>query len=595
MQRKVKDWIVKYKKQICTLFGGLLFLLAPPVLGMQLELITTDTTYLLWFAMRWNIMMIYLLELIILLCTLSFKWSVIITNTFLTIVYSANYFVYSYRGVPLRLSDLTAIRTAAHVAGNYRLTPSGQMLKCWILLLLFVLLAGVLKEPFVKKDWRVRVLGVAAGGAICIGGFFLFVRSDLLKDQGFVTNNDFIQTIHYDGYIVASCLTIDSMHIQAPDGYSAEAAEAILEEFGVVESEIPGEEPPHIILILNESFADLRVLGNLELSEENMPFFYSLSENTIRGYVNTSVLGGGTANSEFEVLTGCSMGLLPQTYYPYQQCLLESMPSLVSMVKAEDYTAYSVHPENRNNWNRSNVYSRLGFDGSLWLEDFQGAEVLGNGVSDLETYHKIEELYEKEQENEKLFVFCITMQNHGGYTYLDIETPITPVNAQYRDADIYLSLINESDAAFEQLITYFENRDEKVLICMFGDHQPKLGSEDFYNSIYAATAGLTEEEKLLNLYKTPFIIWANYDIEEQEGLDISMNYLGGLLLEAAGIPRSAYFQFLYGLRQEYPIITANGYVDRDGNFSTWSGEDTEFLEYRILQYNYLFDKLAEGF
>lgn len=363
----------------------------------------------------------------------------------------------------------------------------------------------------------------------------------------------------------------------------------------MAEGESLEEDLPHIILILNESFADLRVLGNLELSEENMPFFYSLRENTIRGYVNASVLGGGTANSEFEVLTGCSMGLLPDTYYPYQQCLLERMPSLVSMAQAVDYTTYSIHPENRNNWNRSNVYFRLGFDSSLWLEDFQEAEILGNGVSDLETYYKIEDLYENRQENEKLFFWDITMQNHGGYTYLKMENPITQANAEYHDADIYLSLIKESDAAFEQLITYFKDQDEKVLICMFGDHQPKL-SEDFYNSIYEVTEDLTEETKLFNMYKTPFIIWANYDIEEQQDMDISMNYLGGLLLETAGVPRSAYFQFLSGLRNQYPIITVNGYADADGNFSSWSGEDTVFSDYRILQYNYLFDRnMAEGF
>lgn len=595
MQSKMKDWFLKYRRQIWFLLGGLLFLSAPLILGVQLELITTDTTYLLWFAMRWNIAIIYLLELIVLLWTLSFRWSVIVTNVFLTIVYSVNYFVYSYRGVPLRPSDLSAIRTVAHVAGNYRFTPSSQMLKCWMLLLSFVILAGLCKEPFLKKDWRLRLLGAAVGGLVCVGGYSVFVQSDLLKDQGFVTNNEFIQTIHYNGYMVASCLTINSMHILAPEGYSVEAAEAILEEYTEAASEITEEELPHIILILNESFADLRVLGNLELSEENMPFFYSLSDNTICGYVNASVLGGGTANSEFEVLTGCSMGLLPETYYPYQQCLLEKIPSIVSMAEASGYTTYSVHPENRSNWNRSHIYSRLGFDSSLWLEDFQGAEILGNGVSDLETYYKIEELFANRQEYEKFFAFVITMQNHGGYTYLEMETPVRPLNAEYHDADIYLSLMKESDAAFKQLITYFEDQDEKVLICMFGDHQPKLGSEDFYNSIYAATEGLTEEQKLLNMYKTPFIIWANYDIEEKQDLDISMNYLGEVLLETAGVPRSPYFQFLSGLRQEYPIITVNGYVDADGNFSAWSGENTEFSEYRILQYNYLFDDLAEGF
>lgn len=119
---------------------------------------------------------------------------------------------------------------------------------------------------------------------------------------------------------------------------------------------------------------------------------------------------------------------------------------------------------------------------------------------------------------------------------------------------------------------------------MFGDHQPYVSDL----VIPADTIG-DNQERLMSKYKTPFVIWANYDIEEAEGLDISLNYLGGLLQRTAGIPLSPYFAYLEGLRSEYPIITAKGYVDKDGNYYNWSSTGDEFEEYRMLQYNYLYD------
>lgn len=165
---------------------------------------------------------------------------------------------------------------------------------------------------------------------------------------------------------------------------------------------------------------------------------------------------------------------------------------------------------------------------------------------------------------------------------------MTASNVASEEADIYLSLIRESDRAFEQLIRYFEKQTEPVIICMYGDHQPKL-SDDFYEKVYSQTEGIEEREKRLNMYKVPFVIWANYDIPEQAELDIGMSYLGGLLLDVAGIPKSSYFSFLNQYREEYPIITINGYEDGEGNIYNWSEDGAGLLEYRILQYNHLFD------
>ena len=413
----------------------------------------------------------------------------------------------------------------------------------------------------------------------------------MLLEHGFSYYSGINQeyTYYFDGYLVGSMLNIKYNRIAPPEGYSAKHAEEILakaRDGGQVQDT---EELPHIILIMNESFSDLRVNGNLELSRENLSNYKSLSENAVKGYVNASVLGGGTANSEFEVFTGCAMGFLPDSYYAYEQAVAGPMNSLVSNLKNSGYTAYSMHPEKPTNWRRNVVYPWLGFQERLWRDDFQDAPVIHSGVSDAATFQKVEELFEDRAEGERMFIFDLTMQNHGGYLKSNVEPTVEAVNVDCDEADIYLSLVYESDRAFGELVDYFAAQEEKVVICMFGDHQPKFEAESFYNDIYRQTEGLSETDQKRNLYKTPFIIWANYDIEEMDGLDIGMSYLGILLQRVAGVERTPFGRYLEGLMEEYPVITVNGYVDRDGDYSNWSGDGTEFLEYRMLQYNYLFD------
>lgn len=577
-------------------FLGIILLAAAPwILGRRLELLTLNTNFLLPFSMKWNMALMYLLELILLLCTQSFRASICISNLTLTLLYSANYYVFSFRGEPLRLNDFTAIRTAAKVVSHYDLRPNTHLAMAWCIAIFFLVYGAQtgFKWKTQKKITKavVRLTALAAGVLLAAVSGQKLLYTDMLVKAGFMYTHGFDQNMNYqfNGYLVASCMDIQDSRVEKPQGYSLKRVSELLEDAAEGRETFEERVQPHVILIMNESFSDLRVLGNLQLSEDNLEFFHSLTDNTVRGYVNASVLGGGTANSEFEVFTGCSMGFLPPSYYAYQQCMVGEMPSLISDMKKAGYTTYSIHPEAASNWNRDRVYQYFGFDDSLWIEDFSGAEKLHYGVTDLETYKKVEELYEKRQPGEKLFIFNLTVQNHGGYSRSDVNPSVNALNVSSDEADTYLSLIQNSDEAFRQLITYFEKEKEPVIICMYGDHQPML-ENSFYENLYGQTQGLEEKDKSLNMFKVPFLIWANYDIPEQDGLDIGMSYLGALLLDTAGIQGSPFFSFLQQYMEEYPIVTVKGYIDRDGNYHDWSGENSELLDYRILQYNHLFDR-----
>ena len=183
------------------------------------------------------------------------------------------------------------------------------------------------------------------------------------------------------------------------------------------------------------------------------------------------------------------------------------------------------------------------------------------------------------------------MQNHGGYSDLyDNFTPdITVDGTDSAALNQYLSLIKLSDKALEKLIRYFESADEKTIIVFFGDHQP--------NDTVAAPilrlnglqpSELTEEEQKLR-YEVPYLVWANYDIEEASGKDTSANYLAAEVLKTAGIPTDAYESYLLKLKKQYPVISAMRVIKKDGTDTNRSGLKEELNEYQKLQYYQLFD------
>jgi len=600
--------------------GSVLLVLMPLILGYRMEMLNIDKSILVDNGIVWNLAIMYFLEAVLVLCCGSLSIAGISATLLFTILYSVNDYVYAFRGAPLTLNEAMAAGTAAKVLGNYDFTPRAELAVCWGIAVVFVLGFLIMKrlekkalrcsavgdEPKQKNRLRCRLIGIVAGLLLLLVGAYGLLFTDMLQSQGFPTlyGHHANQTYRSYGFLVSTCLDIGNSRMLPPEGYSVEAVEEIfaetagempeagkIPETGMEAIGAGAEDRPHIILIMNESFADLSVLGDLETSEVYLPFFNSLTENTVRGFVNASVIGGGTSNSEFEVFTGCTMGFFPSSYYAYLRCVDRPSNTLVSNLEANGYRTYSMHPETATNWNRHKVYEYYGFDESLWAEDFKGAQSYHSGVSDAETYKKVISLYEERAEGEKLFLFDLTMQNHGGYTIWEGEPDRIKVEASNVDdaeMDEYLTLMKASDEDFEELITYFEQEEEKVVICMFGDHQPKFSNDDIYE--FLAGEDESEIETVMNRYKTPFAIWANYDIEEQCDIDISLNYLGVLLMDVLDLEMSDYFCFLKAQMQEYPIITVNGYVDSTGVIHEWSGSKTELLEYRMLQYNYLFDK-----
>lgn len=558
-----------------------------------------------------NVLLYWVINLVLVSLFHRMKPAMLISTILVLVLGIANYLVQMFRGYGIVFMDFYAIRTVATVMGHY----SVEVHPCMIAGIATGILSIVACFLFPVKSGRYlqkKSILVSFAGLALSALFFVWINtsSTFFRDVSELTWDHQIG-IHDYGYALYFAANTGSAKISVPQGYSPKRAEEILSRYADAENggygktedaETEGEgnlenqdAGPNLIMIMNESFADLRVLGeDFHSSHNAMPFYDSLTENTIKGYAEASVYGGYTANSEFEFLTGCTKAFLPGN--PYLQYMTEELPSLITTVKAQDgyEDAIAMHPYNPSGYNRNRVYPLFSFDRFISLEDFRQPELLRGYVSDAEDYRQICRQYEEKLPGTKLCLFNVTMQNHNPYTADWTSDDPVKVSDQLGDSSVnqYLSLVKKSDDALRELIWYFSKASEPTLILLFGDHQPHL-PDRFYGRVMDKFPIQFEEEDVMKEHLVPFMIWANYDIPEQTVEVSSLNYLSGLLLQTAGLQTTHYQRFLQDMEQYLPSVSASGYYDAQGtlgNVQQPEGDAEKWLEeYEIVQYYYLFD------
>lgn len=542
--------------------------------------------------------------------------ALLLSSVFVLVLGIANYLVTMFRGYGIVFLDLYAVHTAATVAGRYAMEwkPcfAAGMAVGMLSVFLCTLLPGKQGSYFQKKTVGLSLLGL---GVCSLFGVWINTSASFFRGVSELAWDHRIG-IHDYGYALYFMANAGTGRPDKPSGYSPERAEEILARYQVDVSgetdsleqarselrtdstwSVARDTHPNIIIIMNESFADLRVLGEgFHSNQDVMPFFVSLTENTIKGYAEASVYGGYTSNSEFEFLTGSTKMFLPGN--PYLQYLTAKLPSLISTVKAQkEYReAVAIHPYYPSGYNRNRVYPLLDFDRFLSLEDFSDPALVRDYVSDEETYRQIYKLYEEKPAGSRLCLFTVTMQNHNPYrSDWESEEPVL-FSKESQDAPVnqYLSLIRKSDDALRELIHYFEQQSEPSLIVFFGDHQPRL-PDTFYGKVMSKLPVQFSQEDVMKKHLVPYLLWANYDIPDQIREQVSsLNYLSPLVLQTAGLPMTAYHRFLLDAEKTLPSVSASGYYDVQGKVGKVDSADalTEkwLNEYEIVQYYYLFDK-----
>ncbi len=543
-----------------------------------------------WRAQILNIVLLELIMLVLLMVIGNAVWALRIETVFVLVAGLANYYVISFRGAPIVPWDFLSLRTAASVAGGYSYVPGIKQVVLIVVLMGLVFAERYVRIKIDRKHW-IKRLAAGASSLLAIIGLTVLLWKDAYVTKWQLYPFLFTPNVMYErnGFAVTFLMDLQYMAVEKPEGYDKEAVKELLEEYdhgyswtgaNTTDEE---QELPNIIVVMNEAFSDLKVLGEFETDRDYMPFVHSLqsgAKNTVTGNLHVSVKGGNTANTEFEFLSGQTMAFLPAGSIPYQQYVTNSLPTMASYLQSLGYTTHALHPYYATGWNRDKVYPLFGFEEFLDQDAYLGSTRVRGYVDDMACTGKIIELYEKKEREKPMFLFQVTMQNHSPYTdgYQSAEGNITVSNGNSAALDEYLTLMQKSDDALRELVRYFEGREEKTVVVFFGDHQP---TDSVVFPIYRLNGRELSEEEIR--YEVPYVIWANYEIKEEAGADTSANYLGAEVLKRAGIPLSDYQNYLLDLKEEYDVISARRLTDEER-------EEEKIKEYQSLQYYLLFDR-----
>ncbi|MCL2811906.1 MAG: LTA synthase family protein [Clostridia bacterium] len=511
----------------------------------------------------------------------------------------------AFRGTPLVPWDVYALSTAMDVVGGYTPHITREMIGSFVGLALYCVVCWryPLRIERLARQGIALVLSLVVLGGM--GTSLLMPASPLYIH--IPTNNWVLSTAYrHQGFATALIANFKQLMVTRPSEYDPEVVRELLAQAQApVFPNVMPELPINIVVIMNEAFADLEALAEFEINRPVYPNLRALSEVGMQGRVNLSVFGGGTSITEFELLTGHSAAFLPAESAPYVQFLQPSRHngySLAWLLKGQGYKTLAVHPAEPGNWKRDEVYPLLGFDDFLSLRDMPGWDDPANNLrgmyTDAALYDELLRLLREKPVGQRLFIHCITMQNHGGYLQPEFDAIqpridlVCPNNDPLaKEISNYLTLAGLSDWALGEFAMALEELEEPTLLLFFGDHQPTV-SRLLTRWAEGSDRWFAEPEARAELFVTPLLIWSNKGLTPTDIGDTSVQYLGVLLTQVAGLPLSDYQRFLAALSRQWPVFTAKAARDAAGVFHTSEealSQSAALRSHQAIQYNLLLD------
>ena len=520
---------------------------------------------------------------------------------------------------PLVPSDLSVITEVKSILQNYDKIYMILAIAAVLIILAIIALAFLFFKKSDKLTVKKRILG--AGGCIaCFVIMFSTAYSNTeLYNSYAVDGNIYFKVNQYisKGFLYSFIYDINNLKVEKPSSYNPEAFNAI--DDTTESTELNDISKPNIVMIMSEAFSDISNSESINFDEYGDPLeFYNRfinRDDVISGHIVVPNFGGGTSDTEFDVLTGCSTKYIDssQVSYNFIRKPMEAMPRLLKNI---GYDTLAIHPGYGWFYNRTNVYKNMGFDDFIYLEeDFDpSTQNKGGYISDEVTTQSIIDNFENHVKNndDPLFEFCVTIQNHGPYEekYENLKTNFS-TDIQLTDDEKaiysgYFQGIDDADAQIETLVNYFESIDEPVVLVFFGDHLPGFSNGMSYFSQFRPDIDLNGNQwQRMKAYETPFFIWAN-DValkttnfsENAKNIKMPVNdiissfYLGTTVMELLDMGNiSPLFGFVNELRGSLPVASSNVYMYPDGTLSDTIDESktADIQKYKEWIYYKLFD------
>ncbi|PGV60063.1 phosphoglycerol transferase [Bacillus cereus] len=533
--------------------------------------------------------------------------STILTSSVLIILAIVNHFKIVFRGEPLYPSDFTQIGHMQSVIPMVMEYFSWSYIFVVIVSIVACIIAGIYIRKYiqsVKIHPGVRAFLVVGSVFVlyAYGNFTNTFMNKWFQKSGieFVLWN---QNENYalNGFVLGFISNLDTTVIEKPKDYSKEnmlqIANDIKKQYGSNIGAQKQEEKPNIIFVMSESFWDPTKLTNLSFSEDPLPNLHHYIENFPGGQTISPTFGGNTANVEFEALTSYSMSLLKPGSIPYQQVVTNKIeiPSIPRTLKKEGYYTSAIHSFGRSFFKRDDVYKVLGFDNFNAQDTMENVEVDGDYISDLSISKEI--IAELEKQKKPTFVHAVTMQNHFPFTegrFGENQIGISGLENEESRAELetYTEGLRRSDEALQYLIEQLDSLDRPTLLVFFGDHLPSLGTN---KSLYKETGYITNEKtpsERLAMAQTPLLMYANFDIPNDNLGLVSPIYFSNLVLDYAGLNKVPFYQFLSKLYEEVPVLRDELMTGKDGEvIKNLTAKQKEMLkQYEFIQYDLLAGK-----
>lgn len=501
----IYKWMNAFSLPLHFLWAGIINLIIEAISRHSLApaweyLVSTPLTFL------YNTYMIFITFLLVYLVRRRVFFRIIIT-VFWLVIGCVNGYMLSVRVTPFNAQDLKVIDDAVTMLDKYFTGVQGAMLIILILAVIAWLISMWRRGgQYTGKMYRIPALiaVIATFGTMNLVTDFAIEKRVLSNYFGNIA-------FAYEDYGLPYCFTASLFNtgISEPNGYNGYTMNEITQGGKLTESSTTLEKMPNIITIQLESFFDVYEAEFFETSMDPIPTFHYLMENYSSGYCKVPSVGAGTANTEFEVLTGMSMRYFGPGEYPYKTIAkYQPMESAATALKAFGYGAHALHNNGGNFYSRADVFNMMGFDSYTSKEFMNVLQYTENGWAkdDILTQHILNAMDSTEQQD---FVFCISVEGHGDYPEEPvIENPLIEVTGMEDEGktnswEYYVNHLYETDKFIADLIAQLEQRGEPTVLVLYGDHLPTMGLE---------ASDLTSRY----LFNTNYVIWDNIGLEKED-------------------------------------------------------------------------------
>jgi len=528
----------------------------------------------LMFFLNW--LPILIIMLILFVAGLSAVASASVTAFFGIALSFVNRYKVTLRNDPLLPWDISL---GGEVAGIAKSFGSNTLVKIIAAVLLYIVISVLcsllIRGAKIRLKYRLTGFSVMIITGLLINNSLY--KNAVLNSELYVMGNVYNQvaTFNSKGFLYSFIYSYNTNKISKPDNYDSRAVIEKINSFSSpVSYSVQKKARPHIIMVMGEAFSEFSLNPHFDFTGFDDPLYNykKIKEDSYYGQIIVPNVGGGTADTEFDMLTGLSTRHFRGASFAFR-LIGEEFDSIAHSLNNLGYNSEFMHPGYRWFYNRQNVYSYMGFEKMVFLEDFGGAEEKGMYITEDATIERIIEMFENnlnENPDTPYFQYCVTIQNHGPYKdkYRAETNFLTDLNLNADDINAisnYYEGLQDADRKLKRLTDYFESVNEPVVLLYFGDHLPAFTS-DVYNIFYPEEYGANDMNTLTRLHKTPFIIWENSEAkalelngrsfeEKSENYLFTSNYLGAFLLEYLGFENtSPFIDHLNELRKEFPIV-----------------------------------------